>query len=239
MQPLQLFQAGKLSEALGALNEEVRRNPLDLKLRTFLFELLCFAGEYDRAEKQLDALAREGKNADLGALSYRAALAAEKSRQQFFAEKEYLQHPPQSLERAGVLNGKPFQSISDADPRIGPRLEVFFGQAYIWIPFEHIASITIQQPKRLRDLIWLPARVQAAESFRGAEMGELLIPVLAPGSFRHSDDQVRLGRLTVWELDADGVAIAFGQKLLDLDDDESVPILEVRNLELGVAAAVQ
>jgi len=47
-----LFQAGRLDEAVLALGVELRRDPTDSKRRTFLFELLCFSGEYDRAEKQ-------------------------------------------------------------------------------------------------------------------------------------------------------------------------------------------
>ena len=40
----ELFRSGKLTEAIRALGEEIRQNPLDTKKRTFLFELLCFAG---------------------------------------------------------------------------------------------------------------------------------------------------------------------------------------------------
>ena len=58
----QLFQAGKLNEAVQALNAEVRNHPEDSKRRIFLFELLCFSGEYDRAEKQLDVLGSDDIN---------------------------------------------------------------------------------------------------------------------------------------------------------------------------------
>src|ERR1017187_9565088 len=68
----QLFQAGKLDQAVQALGVELRDNPGDVQRRTFLFELLCFAGAYDRAEKQLDVLAQGGKDAQLGALLYAA-----------------------------------------------------------------------------------------------------------------------------------------------------------------------
>jgi type VI secretion system protein ImpE len=49
MNARELFQAGKLTEAVQALVAEVRDNPTDPKRRTFLFELLCFAGDYDRS----------------------------------------------------------------------------------------------------------------------------------------------------------------------------------------------
>ena len=52
MQAQQLYQAGKLDEAIETLGAEVRDNPTDTQRRAFLFELLRFAGKYDRAEKQ-------------------------------------------------------------------------------------------------------------------------------------------------------------------------------------------
>src|SRR5512145_989220 len=81
---------------------------------------------------------------------------------------------------AGTLNGSPFHTVRDADPRIGPRLEVFAAGQYMWLPFEHIASIRMEGPKRLRDLMWAPAIVRTGPSFRGLELGEILIPVLTP-----------------------------------------------------------
>lgn len=69
----ELFQAGRLNEAVTALGAELRSDPTDTRRRIFLFELLCFAGEYDRAEKQLDVIAQSGREADMGALLYRGA----------------------------------------------------------------------------------------------------------------------------------------------------------------------
>lgn len=68
MNSKELFQAGRLADAIQALGAELRENPTDPRRRTFLFELLCFAGEYERAEKHLDVLSQGGKEAELGAL---------------------------------------------------------------------------------------------------------------------------------------------------------------------------
>ena len=87
MTPRQLLDSGRLRDALQALTGEVRDNPGDSKRRTFLFELLCFAGEFDRAEKHLDVLARESQSASLGTLLYRTALHAERLRAEKFAKK--------------------------------------------------------------------------------------------------------------------------------------------------------
>ncbi len=235
MTAMELFRAGKLTDALKVLTEEVRNLPTDTQKRTFLFELLCFAGEFDRAEKQLDVLAQSGKQSELGAMLYRAALHAERERQQFFANKAYLEAGqfPASRGLAGSFNGRPFQEIADADPRLGSRLEVLVAGRYLWVPFEHIASVQMEAPKRLRDLLWIPALVKNGPSFQGRDLGEVLVPVLSPFTGKHADDQVRLGRATVWE-ESDGVEIPFGQKMLIIDGEE-VPLLELRTLEFAVA----
>jgi hypothetical protein len=62
------FRAGRLQEAVQALGDELRGSPGDAQRRTFLFELLCFAGQYDRAERQLDVLGAVSKEAGLGAM---------------------------------------------------------------------------------------------------------------------------------------------------------------------------
>ena len=80
-----LYQSGKLDEAIQALGAEVRDNPTDAQRRTFLFELLCFAGDYDRAEKQLAVLGQGGSESQMGALLYHAALHAERLRKELEA----------------------------------------------------------------------------------------------------------------------------------------------------------
>ncbi|MGD0869622.1 MAG: type VI secretion system accessory protein TagJ [Bryobacteraceae bacterium] len=226
----ELFDAGKLNDAIEALGVELRNRPDDAYRRTFLFELLCFAGNWERADKQLDILAGADKDKRLGALLYRAALNAERTRHEMF-EKPAGGHPP-APPPSGIINGNPAQSIQDADPRVGGRLEVFAGDNYMWIPLAHIAQLEIQPPKRLRDLLWIPATIQAGPAIQGSDLGRVLLPALSPFSFRHADDAVRLGRMTVWESTPDGGEIPYGQKML-LVDDEEVPLLEVRKLEIA------
>jgi len=230
----QLFQAGQLDEAIKALNIEVRDNPTDIQRRTFLFELLCFAGAYDRAEKQLNFLADSSKEAQLGAILYHSALHGEKLRQDLFAKKEF-PAPVEEKDYSGTINGKPFQWIADADPRIAERLELFAAGAYLWIGFEHIESIELEAPKRLRDLLWIPALVKTGPSFKDQELGEVMIPVLYPDSSKHASDDVRLGRATHW-VEQDGVPIPLGQKTF-LVDGEEFALLDVRKLEFAQSQA--
>lgn len=230
----ELFQAGRLNEAVTALSAELRDNPLDSRRRTFLFELLCFTGDFDRARKHLELLAKENQQAGMGALLYEACMHAERTRQETFEKKDYPQGAAKSA--AGKVNGKPFASFADADSRIGPRLEVFTAGAYLWIPLEHVESVEMQAPKRLRDMLWANALIRTGPNFRQVELGECLIPVLYPGSAKHSDDNVRLGRTTMFEEDESGNLVGAGQRIFLADDDE-IPILEIRKIEFDQPAA--
>jgi type VI secretion system protein ImpE len=233
MRAIELYQSGKLIEAIQALGDELRNQPADRKRRTFLFELLCFAGEFDRAEKQLNILSGDNKEADLGVVLYRSALHAERLRREMFEKGDFPQ-AGNGKAPTGTLNGAAFTELTDGDPRIGARLELYAAGAYLWIPFEHITSIETEPPRRLRDLLWIPALVRTGPAFREKELGEVLIPALAPLSFQHADGGVRLGRATVWEETAGGQAVPFGQKVL-LMDGEEVPLLEIRKIEFASA----
>ena len=208
---------------------ELRSHPQDEQRRTFLFELLCFVGDYDRAFKHLDALSSENTERRLGAMRYLGAINAEQTRHAVLKEKKQAGNEQPRV--TGTINGTPFESLSDADPRIGQRLEVFAGHEYLWVPLQHVASLEIQAPKRLRDLLWTPAILRTGPAFGDRELGEVLLPVLSPFSWRHSDDQVRLGRVTVWEEDESGEEVPYGQKLF-LAGEELIPLLEVRKLEI-------
>jgi type VI secretion system protein ImpE len=276
----ELFDAGRLNDAIEALGAELRNNPSDQQRRIFLFELLSFAGNWDRADKQLDILAGQDKDKRLGALLYRAALNAERTRHEMFlklaaggaaaptpgggaaagsgqvptpgggavagsgqvptpgsgADGESAGAASAGAPVGGTLNGREFESIEDSDPRIGARLEVLAADSYMWIPLAHIALIEMQKPKRLRDLLWAPAIIHTGPAFQGNDLGEVLLPVLSPFSWKHADEAVRLGRKTVWEEDSGGGEIPFGQKML-LVDGEEVPLLEVRKLEFRQPAA--
>ena len=102
----ELYAAGRLDSAIETLGAELRNAPTDAHRRTFLFELLSFAGQYDRAEKQLDVLARDGTDAELAVLPYRAALQADRIREHMFLTGDF---------PAGVV---PTPSTSDIETSI-------------------------------------------------------------------------------------------------------------------------
>jgi len=93
----ELFEAGQLQAAIEEVAREVKANPTDMSLRVFLFGLLCFAGEWDRAEKQLDVLGHQDAQSDIGARIYRQNIAAERKREQTLSGKgfpKFILEPP-------------------------------------------------------------------------------------------------------------------------------------------------
>ena len=210
MKPEDLFREGRVEEAIETLGAALRVNPSNRQQRTFLFELLCFAGEYERARKQLDVLASENKDAMLGALTYQAALNGEITRREMFEAKRFPAEAADGAALAGKLNGKPFTSISDADPRIGGRLELFAAGDYLWLSFRDVARLEVEAPRRLRDLLWSSAKLSTGPSYQSREFGEVLIPALCPLSSQHPDDAVRLGRVTEWCESEDGEQAPYG-----------------------------
>jgi len=263
MDAKQLIDAGRLTEAIEQLNQEVRNHPTDPKLRTSLFEMLCFAGEYQRAERQLDALAGLNSQVESGVLVYREALAAEQSRTAVSSENQlptFLLEPPkfaslylaalhqlregnpaearkvllqaidEQPQTAGEIDGQSFAEFGDADPFMAPFLEIIINRRYIWVPFVQIKRFTIAPPRRLRDLLWADATLETV----GGPSGSVLLPVLYSGSFRHPDEQVRLGRATEWQDVGEKLVRGCGQRIFMVDEGEK-PMLQCRQVEFHPA----
>jgi len=82
----ELLDAGDLSAAIDQIGANLRAEPTDRVKRTFLFELLCCAGDLDRAEKQLDVVAAESSDRDIAVQPYRNVLEGERKRRRLFSE---------------------------------------------------------------------------------------------------------------------------------------------------------
>ena len=102
MNAKEYLDSGQLTDAIRALNEEIKANPTDLELRTILFQLHCYAGDLVRAEKQLDVV--RTKSTEIAYLNglrvYQGLLNAERARTQLFANGErprFLVAPPESV----------------------------------------------------------------------------------------------------------------------------------------------
>jgi type VI secretion system protein ImpE len=263
----ELLDAGQLSAAIAQLSQEIRSAPTDVQRRTFLFELLCFAGDYQRAARQLDVIGHQSTTAEVGVQVYRNVLTAEAARQQLFTEglrPDFLfDLPPyvlwhlQAINRLresqpveaeallaqaaasrsplqGQLDGIPFSDFRDGDDLLAPFLEVIVHNRYVWIPFEQVKHLRISSPKQLRDLLWIPATLEG----QPGPVGEVFLPVLYARSHTHTDDQVKLGRMTDWLDVGAGLMRGVGQRLF-FSDGQDRAILEVQELTFTATAPAE
>ncbi len=254
----ELYEAGQLSEAIEQLKQEVKSNPTDVGQRSFLFSLLCFKGEYQSAEKQLDVISLQSASGEAGSQVYLNVLAAEVERQRFFKANQkphFLMQPSQYVQLyldavkalqsnqtekvtsllgnseekrpklQGSLNGKKFSQFSESNDIIAPILELIIHDKYIWLQFEHIMQLQIEQPKKLQDLLWIAARFELRN---GQAMGGY-IPTRYLDSDRHENDQIKLGRMTDWKSVSEKVFSAVGQRMFFVDG-EGIALLEVREI---------
>jgi type VI secretion system protein ImpE len=254
----ELFDAGELQAAIDELTREVKAHPADAKRRVFLFELLSFAGDWDRAERQINVIASQSIESGLGVQVYINNIKAERDRSKLFSDglrPNFITEVPayvdlhlyainrlregnisearEILDRAeeerpafkGDFNGHPFSDFRDYNDVIGSVLELIVHDKYTWLPLEQIRRIEISAPKNLRDLVWTPARVESIDG----TIGEVYIPTLYEGSGNHSNNQVKLGRMTDWKDAGEGLYLASGLRVF-LIDGEDRAILDVRKI---------
>jgi type VI secretion system protein ImpE len=255
----ELLETGQLSVAIERVAGEVKARPTDLAARTFYFELLCLNGDLERAGKQLEVLAASNAEMIGGAGIYLGAIQAEKERRQFFhggPRPRVLDEPPyataqleavahyaagdsssaarllqtaleQQGELRGTLNGTQIDELTDTNDLLGPFLEVVMDGHYTWIPWASLHLLSIAEPKYLRDTVWAPATL----ALHSGAHGEVLVFSLYVDSHLHPDD-VKLGRRTIWPVDASEFTLAYGQKVV-ASGEIDCPLLQLRTLEVA------
>ncbi len=252
------LDAGRLNAAVESALNLVKSNPTNSAARTFLFELSCFSGDWERAEKQLDVIGHQDVTAMMGSVIYRQNFKTERDRMKFFSdgEKPAATIPPpdyvedlvkaNDLIRAGnttearqvldeveekrpafacTVNGEDFSDFRDYNDSTMCVFEVFIKDSYVWLPFEQIEKIEFLERKSLRDVFWPQAEVEITNGITG----EMFFPSLYVNSWKHSDDQVRLGRSVDWRDIGDDIYVGEGAKLFTMDGTDK-SILDIKTI---------
>jgi len=251
------FAAGRLAAAIEAQVQAVKSAPLDGGKRTFLFELLAFAGELDRADKQLAAIGAEASEKGWAASVYQNLLAAEQMRRSVFAgskRPEVFLTAPEFLtkrfEAVGHLASgqaaaaaEALQASDAATPLVRGTLN---DKPAIGLRDADDLLAPVLEVMVLRDYIWVPwSQIKELEVEAPGHPRDLLwcparlvlsdgeqrrcyLPALYPGTHVAADDALKLGRLTDWRVpDDDGPVRGVGQHLLAAGDSD-FGLLEVR-----------
>jgi type VI secretion system protein ImpE len=132
---------------------------------------------------------------------------------------------------SGEINGQSFEWIADADSRLGPILEAVINGRYYWVPFARLATIDIEEPEDLRDVVWVPAHLR----FDNGGESVALIPTRYSDSERSDDGLILLARKTVWQEAGPDCHHGLGQRMLATDAGE-VPLMDLRSLVVRTAA---
>jgi len=255
MNAAELYKAGRLAEAIDAQVQEVKASPLDQAKRLFLFELAMFAGDLDRARRQIDALEYTDNDLIRAAMSYRKLIDSEQARRDVFARgvaPAFLGEPSEHLrlrleavnrmrEHAHAEAAEVLARAAEATPAVrgelnGKPFESFRDADDL---FGGVLEVMAQGRyfwaglEQVRVAAMNPPRfprdllyIPARLELEG-ESGDVFLPALYPGSHEHPDDQVRLGRMTDWKGPEGGPVLGLGQHTF-LRDEDDVALLEWR-----------
>ncbi|MEM9657280.1 MAG: SciE type virulence protein, partial [Planctomycetota bacterium] len=97
------FQAGRLQQAIQTALADVKSQPTNIESRGFLAELLCFDRQWEKADKQMDAIGHQDPEAIVGLSLIRQLIRAEVSRAECFQQgrpPELLADPTPSLQKS-------------------------------------------------------------------------------------------------------------------------------------------
>jgi type VI secretion system protein ImpE len=248
MNASELFKAGKLSDAVASQVQEVKSHPADHGRRLFLFELLAFSGDLDRARKQIEAIHYDEMERESARMAYRQLLDAEEARRRVFRDgimPQLLTPPPEYLyKRLQAINclrasqqAEASALLAEADEAAPPLRGVLNGK-----PFDGLRDCDdlfgpVLEVMAHGDYYWLPLEqveslhlnaprfprdllwLPAKLSIREGPAGDVFLPALYPESHAHEDDRIKLGRATDWKQMEDGPTRGVGARLFLVGED--------------------
>jgi len=255
------FKAGRLAEAIAAQVQEVKAHPGDNARRLFLFELFSFAGDLDRARRQIEAIRYDEPELAAALTNYKLVLDSEAARRRLFSEgvkPEFLVDPPFHVRMRldATINALRDHRTVDASKLIfgastasGAVSVVLNGTPYDSLRDADDLFSTVLEVFAKGHYFWValeqvdsiainPPRfprdliwVPARLSMRNGPSGEVFLPALYPSSYNHPDDLVKLGRQTDWNGLEGDVVLGIGGRTF-LAGDDAISLLEWRELQV-------
>jgi type VI secretion system protein ImpE len=257
MDAQQLIRDGNLPAALAALQDAVRKNAADAKLRVFLFQLLSVMGQWPRALTQLNVAGELEPLAIPMVQTYREAIQCEALRADIFSGKraplifgepqawmaqliEALQHDATDPARAAAARAQALESAPASPGNIDG------------VPFEWLADADQRLGPMMEIIIngryfWVPVcRIARIEFDKPVDLRDNvwtagtfvwtngaqtvgLIPTRYNGTVATGDDGLLLARRTEWVANGEGDA-GVGQRML-MTDSAEYAIMDVRVIE--------
>jgi len=238
MSASEFYRNGQLREAISAQIEEVKAAPTDQSLRLFLYELLMFNGELDRARRQIEAIRYNDPDLDAAIIAYRGLINSEQARRNLFTlgqVPEFIGEPAAHLNlRLDAVNllreghqDEASELILRANQEM-PEIRVTLnGQQFqnfrnaddlfagVLEVFAHGRYIWLGL-EQLRHLTIKPPRYPRDLLFIPVHLeteeseGDIFLPSTYPGTYEHVSDEVKLGRMTEWKDLGESVTMGVG-----------------------------
>jgi type VI secretion system protein ImpE len=259
MHPQELIKEGRLADALPALQSLVRSDPSNAKYRVFLFQLLCVAGQWNRALTQLNVSGELDAQALPMVQTYREAIQCEALRAEIFAGKRapLIFGEPQDwlgllVEALRLDATEPAHAAAlraqalDAAPASSGSIN---GEHFEWLMDADQRLGPVLEAVVNGRYFWIPfSRIERIEIDAPSDLRDTvwtaatftwtngaqavgLIPTRYDGSTDSSDDAVKLARRTEW-LGERGL----GQRMF-ASDAADYALMDVRSIEFDAVEA--
>jgi type VI secretion system protein ImpE len=258
----QYLQEGNLSDALIQLQNQVKKDPANAKLRTFLFQLLAVLGEWGRALAQLN-LAGDLDAANLPMVqTYREAISCELLRKQIFQggktpvvfgePTQWLALLQQALQLNAEQQNQQAQTLRAEAFELAPASQGSInGEAFDWIADADQRLGPVLEAIINGRYYWIPfGQIQEIQIEQPADLRDVvwmpahfvwtnggdtvgLIPTRYPQSETAEDSLLRLARKTEWvELDEEAY-IGLGQRLLSTNENDYA-LMDIREIKFNL-----
>ncbi len=258
------LQQGNVPEALANLQDQVRKDPSNPKLRVFMFQLLAVAGQWQRALTQLNVCGELDAATLLMVQTYRTALQCEVLRAEIFAGKRsplIFGDPQQWLALLiEALRLEADQHVVEAAALRSQALELaptstgtVNGTAFTWLADADSRLGPVLEAIVKGNYYWIPIQqIRSIEIEKPSDLRDSvwlpavftwsnggqasgLIPTRYPGSEAAVDSLLCLARKTVWQDKGNDNYHGLGQRLL-ATDSEDYPLMEIRSIKLQAVA---
>lgn len=265
MRAEELLTQGQPAQALEKLQEDVRNDPANAKLRVFLFQLLCVVGDWDRAMTQLNLAADLDAGNLLMAHVCRPLLNCEALRAEVWAgrrsplilgePKDWVGWILQANQMAAQGHYRQSQELRERAFERAPAIPGTINEQ----PFEWIADADPRLGPILETIVngayyWAPfANVQQVQVEPPTDLRDVVwtpahftwanggaspgfIPTRYPGSEQSEDGAILMSRRTEWTERGGGFSEGLGQRLLVTDEGEYA-LLDLRQIKLNLPEA--
>jgi len=254
---IEYYQEGNLTAAIEAIADEIRNEPNNANKRAFLVELLCFQGDFERADKQLNTLVTLETQAALMVGTWRQLIRAAQLRQDVYDSgciPDVIEVPTPAIENALALSVALRDDkatditalIAGIDEKaVAAQYRINDNNVQDWRDLDDMNASILEVLASNGKYFWVDFSQVVELQFSAPERpldllwrkanitltngteGEVFIPAMYPLA-EDSDDATKLGRKTQW-VEHNGLVRGQGLRTW-LVGDEALSIMEFETM---------